>query len=280
MEHRSDRSITLGGRRRTAIKSSRLVPPTTLRGSQTSTHICKGATTLEQLLTTEELADLKASGWPPAWDRLSQKPVDELWKHSKQAARRFARKPRQVKPKATADWGGPDGGDRKVAAVLARQPDPWAAMTLGELWEPVGYQKRSSLEQQWMIAMGMGGSDGRTQDIDRRNPDSPLIVPTRKPTPRRPLGEPAFALRLSLDPASIGRPPDRPVEPFQSDSGCDAPLAPSTAHTRVPSGSRQCGWRLRVDPHVAPRAATTRRRPSSVVDRHVLPRRLGTSNFR
>lgn len=174
-------------------------------------NICKGATTLEDLLTPEELADLKATGWPPAWERLSQKPVDELWKHSKQAARRFARTPRRVKPKATADWGGPNGGDRKLAVVLAQQPDPWAAITIGELWQPVGYRRRSSLDQQWMIAMGMGGSDGRPQDVDMRNPDSPLILPTRKPTQQRPFGEPAFALRLSVDPASIGRSPDQPI---------------------------------------------------------------------
>jgi len=72
------------------------------------------------------------------------------------------------------------------------------------LWEPLGHAVETSLKQQWLVAMGLGGYPTRPHEFGVRNPASPFVVPTRvPPPPRKVVGEPGFRLRFEVDPTNL-----------------------------------------------------------------------------
>ena len=84
----------------------------------------------------------------------------------------------------------------------------WQTVPLDELWIPLGYKGESSLEQQWVVSMGLANAPSRPFSHDKRNPPSPLIVPTRYigESDSRLVGRKAFRLRFDCTPAlPLGR---------------------------------------------------------------------------
>ncbi len=207
-----------------------------------SCNLNKRDLTLEEFIGPEEAKRWRALGWPPPFEDLAKKPVDELWKMSARVAKRFARSPREVDPRE-APWGTNEGRDRDIARYLVAQPDPWRAVAVKDLAEPLGYEVATSLKQQWEVAMGMGGYPSRPFEYGVRN-DSPLILPTRTPPqPRKLVGEPAFRLRFEVDAGALRVLGDRDLRQFARLRTSDA----ATATLATPSVGRASAQRPQPD---------------------------------
>lgn len=87
----------------------------------------------------------------------------------------------------------------RIARFLQSRPDPWMSVPLSLLWEPLGYASIRPLDQQWDVAMGLVSAASRPFAHDKRNPVSPLVVPTRwkGDETTRLVGEKAFRLRFN-----------------------------------------------------------------------------------
>ncbi|MDE3206939.1 MAG: HNH endonuclease [Acidobacteriota bacterium] len=72
-------------------------------------NLTKGKLTLDDFLGSDVADEWRRRGWPPPVERMSSKPVEELWRMDPGVARRFARRPREVPVNASARWGTAGG---------------------------------------------------------------------------------------------------------------------------------------------------------------------------
>jgi hypothetical protein len=127
--------------------------------------------------------------------RLSDRPLEELWRIDRYLATKFARRPREVPP--AKPWTPPTtAGEQAIVAVLT-QPgrDPYRAIPIAELRADHRTREGAALDDNyWRALMGLLPQFG-----DERRKPSPWIQPVRLGVNEHGLsGDRGFRLRFGI----------------------------------------------------------------------------------
>jgi 5-methylcytosine-specific restriction endonuclease McrA len=167
-----------------------------LYGACQRCNLSKSDLRLEDFLKPIELEEFRRAGWPPPFETMRDKPVDELFAKSPEVAKKFARRPREVPAASGVRWGSAGAIDDKIRWALKSNSESHVAMSLSELAALDGVPGPGPLRQAWEVAMGLYTTAGNPGYLDRRYRCSPHIVPTRTPKPGTLVGVHAFRLRF------------------------------------------------------------------------------------
>ena len=148
-------------------------------------NLSKGDIPLERFLGPVLHAKFMAGGGLPPFKAMRDRPTAELWARSPEVARRFARRPREVRVVSWGDqwfdpWTGHEGLDARIAAMLMSRPvSEWhKAMSLEQLRIGLGFVVVNNLnDNYWLRVMGLNDRAGKPSYHDNRLSPSPLIVP-------------------------------------------------------------------------------------------------------
>lgn len=171
-------------------------------------NLSKGDIPLDRFLGPTLYRKFIAGGGLPPFKAMRERPTAELWARSPEVARRFARRPREVR---VVTWGhkwfnpstGREGLDALIAAALmSRDTTLWGkAMSLDDLRPALGFAVVNNLaDNYWLRCMGLNDRKGKPAYHDNRLAPSPLVVPVQMGRRARVKG---FKLRLGPLHASV-----------------------------------------------------------------------------